>query len=184
MRPYSALCACCVACARCGVACCVECERRVAPRALRAKSVDTVRPWQSPVRVLFGVGFAWSLLCTVCCAAVVCALCAMWTACCIVFSVDSIAMELRSLCGLDSVSVFQPAPVVAVRCVRTGSRGSPDTASSGHHRRAAATAGEWYQAGPTRRLVCCVVCVLRHGAWAVAGVLCRRRRGQPLWPRR
>jgi hypothetical protein len=30
---------------------------------------------------------------------------------------NTIAMYPRSLCGLDSVSVFQPAPVVAVRCV-------------------------------------------------------------------
>jgi hypothetical protein len=63
------------------------------------------------------------------------------------------------LCGVGSVAWLlcpcynQPRRGGAV-CVRTGSRGSPDTASSGHHRRAAATAGEWCRAGPIRTAAC------------------------------
>ncbi len=134
-------------------------------------SVDTVSPWQSPVRVLWALCGPCCVLCAVpllCARCVLCGLCA--------------ALCSRALCEHDchvtplvvwrwfSVLVTTSPRRGGTVCVRTGSRGSPDTASPGHHRRAAATAGEWYQAGPTRRLVC-TVCGLLCCLSAVCSVV-------------
>ncbi len=84
----------------------------------------------------------------------------------------------------------QPS-VVAVRCVCV------QEAEAARTLQAQGTIAELQRqlvSGTTRtqsgglRALFAVMCVctdrFQHGAWAVAGVLCRRRRGRPLWLRR